>query len=250
MARQALARCQWRRYSCLAGRAISAAEHLFLQEFIEGEPCSAIYVGDRGQARLLGVTRQLIGQGWLRAGPFRYCGSIGPMPLTDEVRQRFETLGQTLAKGCDLRGLFGVDCMLRDAIPYPVEINPRYTASVEVLEHATGLAALALHRAVFDGASPTLSGLARPGPAVAQIGKAILFAPHDLIFPKEGPWLTALDIRDPFVLLPFADIPAAGTPIRRGQPVLTILARAATDVACQEKLRQTAAELDHILFRG
>ena len=40
-----------------------------------------------------------------------------------------------------LVGLFGVDLILRDGEPWPVEVNPRYTASVEVLELALGTSA-------------------------------------------------------------------------------------------------------------
>ena len=42
-----------------------------------------------------------------------------------------------------LAGWFGVDFILRDGIPWPVEINPRYTASVEIHELASGRSLLA-----------------------------------------------------------------------------------------------------------
>ena len=54
-----------------------------------------------------------------------------------------------MSKAAGLRGLFGVDFVLRDGIPWPVEVNPRYTASVEVLEFAAGIRALTLHRSIF-----------------------------------------------------------------------------------------------------
>src|SRR5262249_34471912 len=66
---------------------LSRHRHVFFQEYVEGEPCSAVYLGG-GQlqfadgtvagAEFLGATRQLVGEPWLHAARFHYCGSIGP----------------------------------------------------------------------------------------------------------------------------------------------------------------------------
>jgi predicted ATP-grasp superfamily ATP-dependent carboligase len=140
-----------------------------------------------------------------------------------------------------------VDCVIRDGVPYPVEINPRYTASVEVVEYATGLAALALHRRVFDPKAPATKPLSIVKGFVA---KAILFAQAPLIFPGDGPWTSTLEVPIPVQELPaFADIPAAGEPIEAGQPILTFFARADAQAACLDSLQRTAADLDHWLFK-
>jgi predicted ATP-grasp superfamily ATP-dependent carboligase len=44
----------------------------YCQEFIEGESIALLFLGARGQSRLLGLTRQLVGAPWLHAAPFRY----------------------------------------------------------------------------------------------------------------------------------------------------------------------------------
>jgi hypothetical protein len=127
----------------------------YLQEYVEGEPRAAVFVGDGKSARLLGVTRQLVGEAWLHAAPFRYCGSVGPLPLAPAEAAGIENLGRVLAAGCGLRGLFGVDGIWRRDMLLPVEINPRYTASVEVLEHACGIRALSLHGGAFTTKKPS-----------------------------------------------------------------------------------------------
>ena len=48
-------------------------------------------------------------------------------------------------------GLFGIDFVLHEGEPWLIEINPRYTASIEILEYATGLKTLEVHRSVFEG---------------------------------------------------------------------------------------------------
>jgi uncharacterized protein len=222
----------------------------YWQEYVEGQACAAVYVGDEHGARLLGVTRQLVGEPWLHASPFQYCGSIGPLLLTVPLRRSFERLGMALAFWCGLRGLFGVDCILRDDVPWAVEVNPRYTASVEVLEYATGVPALALHRHVFDDWAPEPE-LRTPGEAASVVGKAILFARAPLVVPGEGPWSAALrQPAAPWELPGFADIPHSGEQILAGRPVLTFFARADSEAACLQRLWQTAEGLDRLLFGG
>ncbi len=130
----------------------------FFQRFIDGEPMSALYDATL-RGKFLGATRQLVGQPWLHAAPFHYCGSVGPLKLDAPVLSALRRLGAVLTNEFRLRGLFGVDFVARDGVPWPVEVNPRYTASVEVLEAAE----------------------------LSTAGKAILFAKADAIFPEEMP---------------------------------------------------------------
>jgi predicted ATP-grasp superfamily ATP-dependent carboligase len=227
-----------------SGRARPAvpSRPFYWQEFIAGESCAAVYVGDGRTARLLGVTRQLVGEPWLHAAPFHYCGSVGPLPLSPALRQAFTDVGAALGRAFGLRGLFGVDGVLRDGVPYPVEVNPRYTASVEVLEYAAGLRALALHRHAFDTEAP----VPLPAEPAGVVGKAILFAQAPLRFPDQGPWVDASGGAD--IMPAFADVPHAGDPIEAGRPILTLFARAGTMAECLDQLRRLAADLDRRLF--
>jgi predicted ATP-grasp superfamily ATP-dependent carboligase len=234
----------------------------YFQEFIDGEPCAALYVGDGRRCAWLGLTRQLVGMPWLNAGPFCYCGSIGPIEPQEPLRQSLETIGAVLAGSFGLRGLFGVDGVLQDNTFWPVEINPRYTASVEVLEYATGLQALARHRDIFLGSKleasvnlepPSSAAISPLGRCIADdgkyVGKAILFARRDVRVRPDGPWCAELLSPAPLAQVPaFADIPAAGEEIAAGRPVVTFFARGSSASDCEVRLRQTAADLDRWLF--
>jgi predicted ATP-grasp superfamily ATP-dependent carboligase len=221
----------------------------YCQEFIEGQSATLLFLGCRGQARLLGMTRQLVGVPWLHAAPFGYCGSIGPADPGLVARPELGELGNLLASECFLEGLFGVDGILRDGTFWPVEINPRYTASVEVLEYAVGLAALAWHAHVF------MQGQLPPSPPPSappdrSIGKAILFARDDLHFPADGPWMAGLRSPAPVLEMPaFADLPAGGERIEAGRPILTFFVRADSPSACEDALRYIADDLDRWLYR-
>lgn len=215
-----------------------SASGVYWQEYIEGLSCSALYLGERTSAWLLGATRQLVGESWLNARPFHYCGSIGPLPLERGIEDQLKVIGQILAQGCGLVGLFGVDFVLRDGVPYIVEINPRYTASVEVLEYATGESLLARQRRVFDS-SCELSAETEVRQRV--VGKAILFANREGRFPASGPWQVAEQPDPRSGQLPgFADIPEPGETLAPGKPVFTLFTAGSDVEGVERELQRTA----------
>ncbi len=217
----------------------------FLQERIEGTPISALCIGTGSSAILVGVTEQLIGTPWLNAAGFYYAGNLGPIPLSPSDRNRWQTLANLLANRFRLRGLFGIDAILHDGIPWPIEINPRYTAAVEIHERASHLALLDWHRQAFDDAAmPTW----QPAEPSVCHGKAVLYARETFSFPHDGPWMESLrkgvNVND----VAFADIPDAGAQILAGQPVLTLFASAATPSECSANLEEIASALARRLW--
>jgi predicted ATP-grasp superfamily ATP-dependent carboligase len=231
------------RFATLSDQGLAKPTRWYFQEFIEGEACAAVYLGDGRQAQFLGLTRQLVGKDWLHAGPFGYCGSVGPLVVEHPTAEKLAMLGTALVEGFCLRGLFGVDCILQDGVPFPVEVNPRYTASMELWDFILGMPLLAQHRCVFEGDAPA-PPISRPS-THKVCGKAILFAHQSLTFPEHGPWSASLQAAaDVWSLPAFADIPRAGSRIEAGSPVLTIFAQADSMKACLEPLQQIAADLD------
>jgi predicted ATP-grasp superfamily ATP-dependent carboligase len=227
----------------------------YLQECIDGTPMSAAFQSSTDEmryserARFLGVSEQLIGEPWLHARPFSYAGSIGPVDLPQPFKAVVWHTGVRLALASGLRGLWGLDFILKDDAVYPVEVNPRYTASVEVIEHGAGFQALMSHRDCFTGTYPPRDAPTprRRGPLV---GKAIYFAPHRIVFPASGPWDADLSGEfDPWRRPAFADIPEPGEVIEPGSPVLTFFADGSTPDECRARLQSTAAELDDLFRR-
>lgn len=201
-----------------------------LQEYIDGESCSATYVAAGGRAVLLGATRQLVGRDWDVSPEFLYLGSIGPLDLEASEVSVLQRLGDVIAARFGLVGLFGVDFIRTGSGLFPVEVNPRYTASIEVLERVTGMPLVAWHvaaclRGELPSDSPVASGYA---------GKAIVYARHACR------WIGSL--RDlPAATWPeLADIPQPDTPIERGQPIATVFAAgaSASDVHRELRLRE------------
>lgn len=203
--------------------AAACDEEHYLQQYIQGMSMSAVFSADGWSAALLGVTEQLIGESAFGSSGFRYAGSIGPMPLSEKTRASLAHLGVVLAQRHDLRGIFGVDLVMdMKGRLVPVEVNPRYTASVEVLEK-TGL--VALNRAVGAWAVKRNS-------ATGKIhGKAIITAK------------TSCRVGDLFEVLPadaVADVPEVDAVFEQGEPICTVFAAAATRNACFESLTRRA----------
>jgi predicted ATP-grasp superfamily ATP-dependent carboligase len=203
----------------------------YYHERIEGEPLSAVYVAQPSGTTVLGVTWQWIG---LPEAPFAYRGSIGPWPLSAIERARFETLGQILADAFGLIGLFGVDLIWREGQPWAVEVNPRYTASIEVLELALGRSFLGEHRRAFDSTAIDCRSVVS-NPRAGVVGKAILFARSPCRFPDLD---LAPSAADPFAIPTIADIPHPGATFGPGDPVLTVFAHAENRAACRSALEQ------------
>jgi len=210
----------------------------YFQQFVPGPAYSAVYCAFADVAALLGVTMQMTGESWLHAKPFQYCGSIGPVEMPPAAQHALGRLGETLRIACGLRGLFGIDFVLHEGEPWLIEINPRYTASIEVLEYATGLKTLEVHRSVFEGErAPVLCG---QGAASSFVGKAILYAPASIDFPDRGPWM---GVPDSFRRPEFADIPQPASRIEEGWPIMTLLAEGETPERCRSELLQRTAQI-------
>jgi len=221
------------------------ATHYF-QRFIEGDACSAVYVAAKGRAALLGATRQLTGERWAGASGFHYLGSVGPQALNAPLETELQRLGEMLSAEFPLRGIFGVDFILNGEGAWPIEVNPRYTASVEILERASGLRAIHHHAlACRESLLPTPADI--PGAAGDRHGKAILFAPSRVRITVEATQrLLAWNRAQAWPEV--ADIPAAESTIEPGAPVATVFASGASDGVVLAGLRERIARLRGILF--
>lgn len=199
-------------------------EEVVYQRRIVGPSFAALFLAGPGRCAWLGSTAQRLGR---LGDPFAYAGSVGPVAVATELRTTLRRMGEVLRSAFALRGLFGIDYVLHDGVPWPVEINPRYTASAEVLERAKGRLYLGWHAAVF--------GAPRPGPSLPRlsgvVGKAILFAERECRFPAGLVWQAGK--RTPFDWSALADIPHPGEAFAPGDPIVTVFARGANQQACE-----------------
>ena len=225
------------------------------QRRIGGTPCAAAFVAANGAASLLGVARQFVGEAWLGAHGFQYAGSVGPWPLSETATSTIGRIGDVLADAFDLVGLFGVDMILDGEQIWTLEVNPRFTASVEILERATGIQAIAAHAAACAAAGSRGQGAGSPAlgplPVVESArrihGKAILFARRELVISDAFAASTLAEaLVAPWPML--ADVSAAGTRIEKGRPILTLFAHGSSGEEVEQRLRDRVAKIDEELY--
>jgi len=200
----------------------------YVQRRVQGVPMSAVFRG----SQLLGVTRQLVGEAWARAAEFQYCGSIAPWPLPTIAQQQLLRVGKLAESEFGLTDLFGVDLILDDKKLWTIEVNPRYTAGVEIVERAYGLSA-------FD----TTEDLRRNCCA----GKVVLFAKSPFTFTEKMNH-RLLEQAGKIARPKIADIPRSNTPIAVGQPVLTLFAEADSNEAVAGRLKKQVVEVERQLY--
>lgn len=208
----------------------------YYQRRIHGPSFSAVFIGGDGLARLVGVAR--LWTGGVPGRPFAYRGGIAPWNPGPAPAARLAELGNRLASDFGLVGWFGVDYVLDHGIPFPVEVNPRYTASVELHELAVGRPLLPEHQAACEGFAAEPAGVRRAKRTRKRRARAaakwIVYAPDRLVVPAIEAENPAVDGPDGFGGV--ADIPAPGTIIEAGEPVLTLLARDSDVGACRARL--------------
>ncbi len=219
----------------------------YYQQRVAGVSCSAVYIAARREAVLLGASRQLVGTKWAAARQFHYAGSIGPLALRPRLREQFEAIGRVLAREFGLVGLFGVDTVINGSKVYTIEVNPRYPASVEVLERAGAFSAVELHLAACLGND--LPAAESPGElrhGHIRWGKCILFARRDLTVNEAFAQLAADAMREG-VNADLADIPPLGAAISAGRPITTVLAEAEDQASVLNALRQRVARIEQTM---
>ena len=212
----------------------------YLQQFLDGAPGSVVFAAAGGRATPPEVFQQLIGDPAFGASGFQYCGNIlaadgdpqfaGDAPIVDAAC----ALAGAAADAFGLVGVNGIDFIARDAIPHVVEINPRWCASMELVERAYGLSVFGAHAsACAAGTLPDFDLARARRNARAALGKAVVFARHDVTVGDTRAWSDDTDDDAPPCV---RDIPRTGTRIGAGRPICTVFADASTAAACYAAL--------------
>jgi predicted ATP-grasp superfamily ATP-dependent carboligase len=218
----------------------------YVQRFVDGVAGSIVFVAAHGKAMPLGLTRQLIGEPAFGASGFRYCGSVlapagdAQFDRDDELIEAATRLADVAARELGLVGLNGIDFVASEGVPVPVEINPRWSASMELVERAYDVSVFDVHaNACTSGDLPAFD-IARARAPARAFGKAIIFARHDIVCDDTASWLGDSTVRD---------VPHGGEHIATGRPVCTVFAEGADAATCRAALETRAAAMYATLER-
>jgi predicted ATP-grasp superfamily ATP-dependent carboligase len=204
-----------------------------LQEWVDGVPGSLVFVADGREVVVLGVTRQLIGDAAFGASGHRWCGNLlggegAPVLAAEqEVTASATASARAITRAFGLRGINGIDFIARNGTAVVIEVNPRWTAAVELVERSLGMSLFPAHASACEGDLPGLDRARAPG----VVGKAVTFATADCVMPNTDSWLADGAT---------GDVPLSGSPVPRGAPICTLFASEATSAACHGALAERA----------
>ncbi|MDD1675413.1 MAG: ATP-grasp domain-containing protein [Methanomicrobiales archaeon] len=188
----------------------------FYQTVIQGIPASVSCLADGKRAIAIAINEQILRR--TTEAPCGFAGSITPIvhPLTEEMIALAEEAAGV--SGCI--GSIGVDFVLSDRV-WAIEINPRFQATVDTVEKATGCNLFDLHVRACSGRLPGT----RPE-TKCFAAKGILFADRDLDL--------AVDLSRfaPGV----ADIPWPGTHFEKGSAIISVYGHGPTRDAAERLL--------------
>ena len=211
---------------------IPVPRSMYLQQRIAGTPGSISFVADGTAAVVLGFSRQLVGDPHVGAQRYRYCGSIlgnrqaHLFRQQEKLLERASEVATVVTREFQLVGLNGIDFIARQGVPFPIEVNPRFSSSMELIERAHGVSMFEVHAQACQGVLP------KAPPANLRVeGKAIVFARRATTV-REISWADQKWV---------ADVPHPGEAIQQGRPICTVFAAARHPEACRRLLRRRAA---------
>ena len=207
------------------GNPVPVGSHV--EPFVAGEPGSIIFVAAGRDLVPLGLTSQLVGDVSFGATGFRYCGSI--LHDTPNAQRRSQLLDSALhvarsvVAEFDLVGVNCIDFVAREGVAVPIEVNPRWSASMELVERAGGVSVFGMHAAACAAGELPRFDITGAHVTTTVSGKAVVFARHDVTCGDTTAWLGDSTVRD---------VPHPGEHIPAGRPVCTIFAIGADADAC------------------
>lgn len=173
------------------------------QEVIGGTPSSVCCLADGSRAMAVAVNEQIL-RGDGNPSAYGFSGSITPYDTShsNEMIRYAEKIAA--ASGC--RGTVGIDFMAADRV-CAIEINPRFQATLDTVEMATGWNLFSRHVDACTGRLPER----RPEPVQYAV-RCILFAEKDMVVDA--------DLKGLYPAV--ADIPWPGTAFEEGNAVISV----------------------------
>jgi len=195
----------------------------YYQRAAGGVAISAQFLADGAHAVVLGFSEQWTAPTGRQ--PFRYGGAVRPAHLAQKTADALADAVRRINAASQLRGLNSADFLVEGDRFRLLEINTRPSATLDIFEPPGG-SLFALHMSACAGAlaarAPELAGAA---------ATAIVYAGRDTIVPGlDWPeWI--------------ADRPHAGSAVKAGEPLCTVLATAASAAEARQLVESRRASV-------
>ncbi|MBN2733594.1 MAG: ATP-grasp domain-containing protein [Methanomicrobiaceae archaeon] len=199
---------------------------------VEGIPCSVSCIADGSNARAVSFNEQFI-RGGTGEKSYGFSGAVTPFnhPLEDEIIKTAETAAAL--SGC--KGSVGIDFIAGDNKFWAIEINPRFQATMDIVELSYGINIFSAHVDACKGILPPVY----EKKTEHYTARKVIFADRDITV-KEDLGKLYQDI---------ADIPQTGTSIEEGSAFLSVYGKGSTRESALESLDKTIRNIVRYISR-
>lgn len=228
------------------GEPLQAME--YAQRYIEGDVLGITFLRHGCRSFVMGCAMSWPMDSFWGPMPFIYRGSVGPIALSSVERTRLTDFANRVSDETGLTGLWQADFVRNSDGWWLLEINPRWSSSMELIEAVGGVSLVAHHVASVLGESEMRSiAFDREGGA-GFIGKVVRYALNDFApsynlleawWEKrwDGAW-GSLQVENRL-----ADIPGESSVIPAGYPICTEYASGGSIDEVRSRLQNSAISL-------
>ena len=229
----------------------------FLQERLPGESIGVTFLSSNVGSAVVGATASWKSGSWKSEascvdGPiYAYQGSYGPISLSSELLAKLQRFATLVKAESGLLGLWQADFLLHDNELTLLEINPRWSASMDLLDVCIGIPLVQIHHACvcdrideerFWHVSSQCLDQAK-NTRNTMLGKLIIYSPKPFVVTSKQSdrlWTQRWSCGMNFAArrFQFADIPNAGTSVSHGDPLLTVMASGCSQEALMIELQR------------
>lgn len=205
-----------------------------LQRVMAGQSISVAFSVIDGEVFWIGESEQWIGKKWGAPQAFQYAGSLAPLLLSAAEEAALLQVAEKIATAANLRGLCGLDLIRNEQGLWLIEVNPRYTASMELFEQ------LSTRCLIAEQCGVQIPARQEPRPPEDRPpqyeAKLIVYA--------EQPGSCGRALHRALGLLGSIashDVPRLGTQFEAGNPICTLSTGSAESTEIRDKLLAAAA---------
>lgn len=197
---------------------------VYYQQICAGEPYGCLFLADGSHAQVIGIHQQ-----WCagtNTQTYRFGGALGHAELAENVAEKIEAYVQAVTRHFGLRGINSLDFMLHGNEINLLEINPRFSASLQLYSAKKGN--------LFAAHVQACLGQLKKWPIVDKKSRAmqVVYANETVQVPADMDWPEWA-----------CDVPQPNSEIAAGAPICTVQAQARSAKQAHKKLLQRVALL-------
>ncbi len=174
--------------------------------------------------------------------PYRFGGIVSPVNVNPDTEARMIDVAVELTRALGLKGFVSFDFLATKNDVLFLEVNPRPSAALDILDDKNGQMFKA-HLAACKGQDPT--AIITPSSEHKEPTKPARSQAIAYLYADQG----QLEIPEDFHWPSWScDRPMTGTRIKRYRPLVTVTAKAENDIAAENLCRKRLGELERMLY--